>query len=169
MNNKNVDTAINDCLTEFEQISVLIGTVGAFSQMSKFLTLYSIIKATGVLEYSYKTIVVDYHNEASPQIRNYLDKMIRNSSKNPSLDNISSLLNSFDPSWNSAFKAQLNAHPDKDRLKQSLSSLNDNRNNFAHGQPCAASFANIHSYFKDAVEIIKILDSIVGDNAVHNF
>lgn len=161
MNNQNVDNAINDCLTEFNQLSVLVGSVGAFSQMSKYLTLYSLIKACGVLEYSYKTIVADYHNGASPQIRNYLDKMIRNSSKNPSLDNISSMLKSFDPSWNSAFKAKLNSHPNKDRIKQSLSSLNDNRNNFAHGQPCSASFANIQDYFKDAVEIIKMLDSVV--------
>lgn len=162
MNNNAVENILNDCMNEFTQIEVLVNQVGSMSPMSKYFTLYSLIKASGVIEYAYKTIVADFHNGASNQVRNYIDKMIRNSSKNPSLDNMNKILKDFDPAWHTSFKHQLDAHPDKSRLVQSLSSLNDNRNNFAHGLPCSASFSNIKDYFNDAVEIIKMFDAAVA-------
>lgn len=161
MNNQVAENSINDCLVELAQIEILVNSVGAMSPMSKYLTLYSLIKASGVLEFAYKTIVVDFHHGASSQIQNYLDKMIRNNSKNPSLENMHSLLKSFDDAWNNSFSTQLNAHPNHGRLEQSLRSLNENRNNFAHGQSCTASFANIKDYFTDAVAIIKVFDAVV--------
>lgn len=161
MNNINVENVINDCKTELNQLEIIVNNVGAMSPMSKYLTLYSLIKACGVLEYSYKNIVADFHNNASQQVQTYIDNTVRGNSKNPSLENMRSLLKQFDSSWITSFNGLLNAHPNKQRLTQSLSSLNDNRNNFAHGQPCTASFSNIKDYFTDAVEIIKMIDSVV--------
>lgn len=161
MNNQTIEREINDCISEFSQLDVLVTQVGAMSPMSKYLTLYSLIKACGVIEYSYKNLIADYHNTASPQVQKYVDLNVRSNSKNPSLDNIRKLLKSFDDNWNTSFGQQLDAHPDSQRIKQSLSSLNDNRNSFAHGHGCTASFSDIKQYFLDAVEIIKIIDTIV--------
>ena len=161
MNNQAIDQLLQDTIAEFSAIDVLIQQVGPMSPMNKYLTHYCLMKACGVIEYSYKTIVADYHNGCSPQLQTFLDKMVRSNSSNPSLSNIHSLLKSFDENWNNQFKQLLNAHPDHNRITSSLSSLNDNRNNFAHGQACTVTFSDVQGYFLDAVEVIKCIDAVV--------
>ena len=161
MNNTAIEEIINECISEFAEIENIINRNGALASANKYLTLYSLIKACGVIEYSYKNIIADFNNSASTQVQRYIDITIRGSSLNPSLDNIRKLLKNFDESWRDSFNSTLDLHPSKEQLKQSLSSLNNNRNNFAHGQICDASFADIKSYFLDSVEIIKMVDSVV--------
>lgn len=161
MNNSNIESLINDTIFEFSQIEILLNNIGVTSPMAKYLTLYSLIKATGVIEFSYKTIVADFHSGCSSQLETFIDKTVRSNSKNPNIDNMHSLLKSFDDNWDNDFKTLLNAHSDKNRLMQSLSSLNQNRNKFAHGISPTASFNDIKTYFNDAVEIVKMIDSVV--------
>ncbi len=162
MNNKNAELAIDDARTEFHKISSLIKrTKKATSPSRKYLTLYSLIKASGVIEYAFKTILADYHLGGLPQTVSYIDNNVRDSSRNPSLKNIYSLLKEFDSSWNSTFKRLLKAHPDSVRIKQSMNSLCENRNSFAHGKACTATFADIMQYFEDSVIVIQLLDAVV--------
>ena len=162
MNNRNAQIAIDDARLEFRKITSIINrTRRATSPSRKYLTSYSLIKASGVIEYSIKTILADFHSSASPQAILYIDTNVRDSSKNPSLDNIYSLLKQFDRSWLSSFKTTLNGRADSTRLKDSLRSLCENRNNFAHGKQSTASFNDIKQYFEDSVLIVEILDSIV--------
>lgn len=161
MNNQAIAQLLQNTTAEFTAIATLIQQVGPMSPMNKYLTHYCLMKACGVIEYSYKTIVADYHNGCSQQLQTYIDKMVRGNSNNPSLSNIQRLLKSFDGNWNDQFSSLLNAHPDHNRLTASLASLNDNRNNFAHGQLCAVSFSDVMNYYNDAVEIIKFVDAAV--------
>lgn len=162
MNNANAQLAIDDARREFKKISSMIRrTKRASSPTRKFLTFYSLIKASGVIEYSYKTILADYHNGASPQAVSFIDNNVRESSKNPTLENICTYLKQFDTTWLSSFKQSIKTHPDSTRIKASLSSLCQNRNHFAHGKPSTASFNDIIQYFEDSVIVISILDSIV--------
>lgn len=161
MNNKEVESIIQDALLEFGQLELLVGQVGSTSPMSKYLTKYALIKACGTIEYAFKNIIADYHNQASPQIRNFIDNMVRESSQNPSLDNIRGTLKKFDIAWRDNFNNELNSHSNKDKLTSSLKSLNNERNAFAHGGNCSATFQNIKDYFSDALEIIYILDRVV--------
>lgn len=162
MNNQSIEQLLNDTIAEFGTIEVLVQQIGGpTAPMCKYLTNYSLIRACGVIEYSFKTIVADFHNGCSTQLQNYIDKMVRGNSCNPSLDNIHKLLKSFDDTWNQSFSNSFKCHPHKNRLESSLSSLNSNRNNFAHGQNSSASFSDIKGYFLDAVEIIKMVDAAV--------
>lgn len=161
MKNKIIEQLLNDTSAEFSAIDILVQQIGVMSPMCKYITHYSLMKACGVIEYSYKSIVADYHNGCSSQLQTYIDKTIRDSSKNPSLENIHKLLKSFDDNWNIQFTNNLKNHPDNARLISSLNSLNSNRNNFAHGQNCVVSFGDVKQYFIDAVEIIKCLDASV--------
>ena len=161
MNNQSIDQLLVDSVNELTSIELLIGQVGVMSPMCKYLTHYTVMKTCGVIEFSYKTIIADFHNGCSIQLQTYIDKTVRENSKNPSLDNIHSLLKNFDENWNNQFTSQMNSHPDKNRLITSLKSLNGNRNALAHGQQCNASFYDIKSYFNDAMEIIKIVDAVV--------
>ena len=161
MKNENAQDSIDSCLPELSKIETLIEFLGHTSPVIPYLTKYAIIRACGTIEYSFKTIIADLHT-GSPQVLNYIDKTIRSSSMNPSLDNISRTLKQFDDNWKTDFKNKLNTHEHSDRLKTSLNSLNSARNSFAHGQTSTATFENIKSYFEDAVVIIDIVDAVVN-------
>lgn len=161
MNNQGVEQMLNDAVVEFDAIDVQINQIGIMSPMRKYLTHYSLIKACGVIEYSFKSIVADYHNGCAKQLQTYIDKTVRDSSMNPSLDNIRGLLRKFDDNWTDQFNNSLKRHPNNSRLTSSLNSLNTNRNTFAHGGNCNVSFGDIKRYFADAVEIIRCLDAVV--------
>ena len=81
---------------------------------------------------------------------------------NPSRDNICKTLRQFDKEWNRVFKEKLNTHPNSERLKSSIDSLNNARNSFAHGDNPSSSFENIQSYFNDCVSILEILDAVIN-------
>lgn len=161
MNNQNALNFINDCLNELQGIESLINGLGHLSKPVPFLTKYAVIKSCGTIESAFKTIIADVHSNQSVQIQNYIDKTIRESSMNPSQDNICSTLKRFDSNWNTQFKSQLNAHSNSQQLKDSLKSLNEARNTFAHGGNINQSFQTIKDYFTDSVEVIKIMDSVV--------
>lgn len=162
MNNANAQQVIDDTRREFRKITSMINrTRRATSPSRKYLTLYSLMRASGAIEYSIKTIFADFHLGASPQAILFIDTNVRDSSKNPSLDNIYTLLKQFDSGWTASFKNGLKTHADSDRLKASLKSLYENRNKFAHGKPCTASFNDIKHYFEDSVKIVEILDSVI--------
>lgn len=161
MNNQEAQTSIDSCLEELQRIYHLIEGHGGTSPIVPFLTNYAIVRTCGTIEFCFKTIISDSLSGHSIQIRNYIDSTIRNSSMNPSRDNICRTLNKFDSNWNTQFKDKLNIHENSARLKSSIDSLNSSRNSFAHGDPLSSSFDDIKSYFNDSVEIIEMLDEVV--------
>ncbi len=162
MNNSNAQESIDVCDADLQKIFHLIEGHGHMSTIVPYLTNYSIVRACGTIEFCFKTIISDLHSTSSSQIRSYVDNTIRNSSMNPSRDNICRTLKKFDENWNLNFKQKLNEHADSARLKSSIDSLNNARNSFAHGETPSSSFENIRSYFNDCVEILKILDEVVS-------
>lgn len=161
--NHNAQISIEACQEEMERIFHLIEGHGHMSPIVPFLTNYSIVKACGTIEFCFKTIISDLYQGHSNQIQNYIDNTIRNSSMNPSRDNISKTLKRFDESWCTNFKEKLNQHEDSSRIKDSIDSLNNARNTFAHGQTLSSSFENIKQYFEDCVTILEILDEVVNE------
>ncbi|WP_321322568.1 HEPN domain-containing protein [Labilibaculum sp.] len=163
MNNQEALTSIENCEDELQRIFHLIEGHGHMSSIVPFLTNYAIVKSCGTAEFCFKTIISDIHSGQSSQIVNYVDNTIRNSSMNPSLDNICKTLKKFDPAWNDLFKDKLSQHEHNQRIKSSLDSLNTARNTFAHGRTPVSSFENIRTYFGDTVEVLKLLDEVVNE------
>jgi hypothetical protein len=163
MNNVSAQNSIDICLTELQRIFHLIEGLGHMSPIVPFLTNYSIVRACGTLEFSFKTIISDLHAGHTPQVQNYVNNTIRNSSMNPSLDNIYKTLKRFDEEWNRKFKEKLNSHGHSLRIKSSIESLNNARNSFAHGDTPSSSFENIKTYFEDSVIILEMLDEVVNE------
>lgn len=165
MNNSSATEVIAGCNLELEKIHNIIQGLGSTSHPVPYLTKYAIIKACGTIEYCFKTILADtYADGQSQQIKNYIDNTFRNSSMNPSMDKINRVLKQFDEEWNIKFKTELNLLEHKERIIDSLKSLNQARNTFAHGGNPTASFENIRSYFTDSIKVIEILDRIVIEN-----
>jgi hypothetical protein len=161
MDNISAQERIEDCVRELDKIEHMIEGMGKMSNPVPFLTKYAIIKACGTIEFCFKTIIADFHDNQTSQVKNYINSTFRTSSINPSKSNICKSLNSFDSSWNENFKKGLEALVNKAKVEQSLESLNNARNTFAHGGHPSASFDNVKDYFFDAVKMIEILDKIV--------
>ena len=150
---------ISSCFSEFEKIRHMIEGMGATSNPVPFLTRYAIIRAAGTIEFSFKTIICDAHGNAqTKQIKNFIDKKFRNSSTNPSYENICSSLNSFDEEWNKKFKDIIKNIPQKSKILDSLNSLNEARNSFAHGGVPSTSFNSVYEYFQDSLKIISAIE-----------
>ncbi|WP_447868189.1 HEPN domain-containing protein [Rahnella aceris] len=167
INNSNARTSIETCWSELEKIGHLLEGFGAMANPTSYLTRYSIIKACGTIEYSFKTIICDHqYSSHSLQVQNFINEKFRNSSMNPSFENILSGLKWFDPEWKASFKERFRLHENRSRLQDSLKSLNTARNTFAHGNNPTASFANIRDYFCDSVVILEIMESVIIDSEI---
>lgn len=162
MNNVNAAQLVAECQTELESIKALIEEYGSFSSVVPFLTNYSVIKACGTIEQSFKTIIADCCEKGqNQQVKTYIQNTFRDGSRNPNYDNICKSLVEFDTNWCALFKKTVNKKKNVSNLRTSLKSLNDARNAFAHGGKPNVSFSSVVEYFKDSLVIVTILDSVV--------
>lgn len=162
--NKSVAETVDGCFDELRKIESIINGIGIMSHPVPYLTRYSIIKACGTIEYGFKTIISDFSLDAqSEQLKNFVDKKFRNSSLNPSYQNICGGLASFDSNWNTRFKEKVNLLPDKHKVLDSLESLNNARNSFAHGGSPSTSFENVQAYFEDSLKVLEIIEATINE------
>jgi hypothetical protein len=160
INNDTVDEKIQVCLQELDKISEVITEMGPMSHPVPFLTRYSIVRACGTIEFGFKTLISDMNSHGqSQQVRSFIDKKFRNSSMNPSYNNIVNSLGDFDKIWSSKFKILIAEHEHSERIKDSLASLNQARNSFAHGGNPTITFSNIKQYFNDSIIVLKCLET----------
>lgn len=163
MNNAQVQHQLDDCGDDLVQVATIVTGLGLGSSIVPYLTKYAVIRACGAIEQAFKTVIADHCSKRSKkQVKQFLTRKIRDCSANPSFDNLCRFLKDFDDGWNSDFKAKLNSEPNKSQLKDSLQSLVDARNDFAHGGDPSASLRNITQYFADSRRMIEIMDDVVN-------
>ena len=162
MNNIRAAQLIADCKIELNGIRGIINQTNPFDAIIPFLTNYAIIKACGTIEQSFKTIIADFcQTNQNPQVQNYIQNTFRESSQNPSYDNICKSLAAFDTNWKDSFKRRIRNKANTFKLKTSLKALNEARNTFAHGNITSVSFTSVFGYFEDSLVIIETLDRVV--------
>jgi hypothetical protein len=162
MNNTEVETRLDECSADLNQVSIIVTGLGATSSVVPYLTKYAIIRACGTIEQTTKTIVADYCSKRSKkQVKQFITKKVRESSTNPSYSNICKLLEDFDTDWRCNYKIYVEEHPEKSRLLDSLQSLIDARNDFAHGGNPSATIADVLQYFSDSRCLIETLDRVI--------
>lgn len=160
MNNERAISLVEDCSSDLERISLIIEELGGTDRAIQYLTKYSIIKVCGTLEQCFKTIISDFSTlNQNQQLKNYVDSTFRESSINPNINNIYNSLAKFDENWKANFKLRLNADENKSRILSSLQSLNNARNEFAHGGNPNTTFNDVKNYFLDAKAIIEYIDA----------
>ncbi|MBO2690125.1 HEPN domain-containing protein [Shewanella algae] len=162
MNNTDVEQQLNSCQLELTNIQGIITGLGVTSNIVPYLTKYSVIRACGSIESAFKTVIADYCEYRSKrQVKRFISKRIREGSANPSFDMICRFLGEFDEDWKTNFKNQLNLEPNKQNMKDSLQSLVDARNDFAHGGNPSASINDVISYYGNSRKIIEIMDQVI--------
>ncbi len=162
MNNTDVEQQLNNCQLELTNIQSIITGLGVTSNIVPYLTKYSVIRACGSIESAFKTVIADYcEHRSKRQVKRFISKRIREGSANPSFDMICRFLGEFDENWKTNFKNQLNLEPNKQNIKDSLQSLVDARNDFAHGGNPSASINDVISYYGNSRKIIEIMDQVI--------
>lgn len=153
---------IDECTAEINDIETRIAAMPTLDKEVRYLTHYTLIKASGTAEFVYRSIVADYFSALSNnRIDTYFDAAIRQGSMSAKYSNMCMLLGKFDEQWQSSFKSAVKAHPNSQRIIAASDSLVTNRHDFAHGKTPTATFNDIKNYYFDVLELIKILDSIV--------
>lgn len=153
---------IDDCTTELNDIEAKINGLSPLDKTKVYLTKYALIKASGTVEFVYRSIVADWFCQyAVPQLDYYLDNTVRAGSMSATYDNMSKLLGKFDVEWSKDFKKSVEVLPDKNRLIQASNSLVTNRHSFAHGREPTATFGEIKQYYHDVLILIDELDLAV--------
>ena len=148
--------SIQDCQSELTNIKNFISKA-PLGSMVRYLVSYSVIKSCGTIEIVFKDIIYNHLiKNANQEAIAYFSKNVKESSSNPKIDNICSLLKQINVNWNTSFKSKAT-----DIDKQSLNSLVELRNQLAHGNSITSSIDDVITYFTCGCNILQVLDSIV--------
>jgi len=162
MINAEVNRILADCDQELESIRLLLLGLGEEARPSPYVKKYAVIRATGSIEVGFKKIIADKVDEGSHiQVKNFIAKKIRNSSCNPKLGQIETVLFEFDSRWGEKFDELLSLE-NKPALKGALTELVNARNTFAHGGNPEIDIDRTIDCFKNGQMILEILDFVVN-------
>lgn len=163
MNNPDVDQLLEQCRAELTHVQESITALGPTSPVAPYLTKYAVIRACGVVEVSFKALIADFCSKTSTkQVKRYIALKITRSSANPSHNKIVEMLDQFDENWKTNYKSNIGTDPDKTHLLDSLQSLVDARNEFAHGGNPTLSINDVIKHFDHARRVIKHVDLAVA-------
>lgn len=160
MVNKDAQEALSECWKDVKKVRLAI--CDSTKSSARHLTLYALIRCCGTIETTFKSIVADYACKSTcARTTAYIDKFIRNSSKNPTIDNINTLLKSFDKQWNTDLKSKIKGDPKGRQIKDSLKTLTDSRNAFAHGMNVNITLSDVRKHYRNACRLIFHIDTII--------
>lgn len=163
MNNADVELHLDQCRSELSHVEATVSTLGFISPVTPYLTKYAVIRACGAIEFSFKALIADYCSYRSKkQIKRFIHLRIRRGPANPSQKNILEMLDQFDEDWKKNFKLNLKGDPDRQHLLDSLQSLVDARNEFAHGGSPTLSIADVLKHFDHARRIVEHVDAVIA-------
>lgn len=146
---------------ELRELKQII-TNNKFSSTNEYLINYSVIKASGSLEVVYKKIFFDCLSAGSTQFtQTYLEKIILDSSSNPSINQITKILSKINNDLSKEFSQNI-----PDLKKNNLNSLVKLRNSFAHGNRINTSIDTILEYFRSGCHVIIHLYKILHKKTI---
>lgn len=91
---------IDECTAEIEDIEIYINTMPFGDKRIRYLTHYALMKASGITEFVYRSIVADHFSTLSnSRIDTYLDAAVRRSPMSVKYEVMQNLLGKFDEQW----------------------------------------------------------------------
>jgi len=133
----------------------VILTAGVSSSAQSYLAKYLTVYITGTYEQSIEEIVWEYAATASSsEIENFVSNQLDKNFRNPDMGNIIAIVKQFSTPWADTLKALDN------RYKDAITSIVNNKNLIAHGQPSLITISDIKSYHANATVVIQKIDEI---------
>ncbi len=133
-----------------------------FTRVSKFtgdpfdkalLTQFLCIRVSGFLENCVRIIFTEYSTpRTNDNVKAFVDKKLERF-PNPDYGSIIDLTKQFSNEWVTNLKKILD-----EKHQTSLSGINKNRNQIAHGQSSVITLTDLRTYYNDAVEVIQKLE-----------
>jgi len=164
MFNEGVQNGLNEVLYELIAIKKIINKI-PFNSANPYLINYAVIRSSGSLEQSYKTLIYDFLRvEEKEKLNVYLKKNIVDSSSNPNTGNISKMLGGLDGGWSAEFNKKINILSKSGEHKSNLNNLVQSRNDFAHGVNLSnLKMETVIKNYESGIYILKILDCILNE------
>ena len=164
MFNEEVQNNLIGVLSELNAIRQIINK-DHFSSANPYLINYSIVRSSGTLEQSYKTLIYDFLRvEEKEKLNVYLKKFIVDSSSNPNTGNITKMLEGMDGMWSNKFNENINLISKEGEHKANLNSLVQSRNDFAHGVNLSSiKMETVIKNYESGIYILKVLDCILNE------
>lgn len=163
MNNSDVKALLTECREELATITALLTGIGDAAKPAPYIKRYAVIRATGSIESGFKQIIADrVDRDSHAQLKNFIAKKIRNSSCNPRLEMMQSMLSEFDEIWRARFDEKM-ALADQPTLKGALTELVKARNSFAHGGALELPIERTVECFELGCSVLGILDETVHE------
>lgn len=141
---------------EKDAIDRLLCDVKSFSgdpYVQALLTYYACIRVSGFAENCVRIIFNDY---AIPRSKDYVQAFVNGRLRefpNPTWDRIMKLTRDFDGQWAEALKSRVTK-----QHRDSLGSINTNRNAIAHGGTSTITIHQLSQYYSDVVLLIEEME-----------
>ena len=151
MNNPKLVQQKNEIDTLFGQIISFTGDL----YVKSLLTYYLCVRVSGFVENCVRTILADY---ATPRTQDHVRTFVEGKLErfpNPTFDQICKAIADFNDQWNQDFKARIPTP-----VRESLRSINVNRNQIAHGGTSTITIGQLQSYYHDTILVIDVLEQI---------
>mgnify|MGYP000432529839 CR=1 FL=1 len=164
--NEDCRRLIQDCYQDITKIETLI-LHDQMATENRFLIDYSIIRACSTIEKCFKITIYEYLSKrVKLDTRAYLSKQLIDSSANPRVGIMESILSDINGNKCNIFKDKIQTHISDDRnhvsdnIKSDLNSLVTLRNDVAHCNLTSRtqSIGTIIKYYKSGVKVLRYLE-----------
>ena len=145
-------------LQEKQKVDDLFIQIQGFSgdaYYQSLMTYYLCIRVSGFIENCVRIILAEY---SLPRAQGTVGVYVTNTLMklpNPTFHNLCRLAAQFDDQWRKSFKAAATQ-----QARQSLKSINLNRNNLAHGGNSTMTLRELAGYYHDVLALVDELERV---------
>lgn len=148
---------LDECKAELTIIKNWVSE-NPFDSNIRYLVCYSVIKASGCIERTFKQMIFDLLSDKTKiETRSFLEKHIIKSSCNPSTYKIKQILSPIGGDYRKRFESLTKGTGEERQLE----SLVIARNNVAHGNAITISIEDIIQYFSSGGMILEHLFNVL--------
>lgn len=143
-------------IQEKNEIDSLFGQIIGFSgdpYVKSLLTYYCCVRVSGFVENCVRIILASYSTpRTQDHVRTFVEGKL-DRFPNPTFDQICKAIADFNDQWNHDFKTRIPT-----AVRESLRSINVNRNQIAHGGTSTITIGQLQGYYHDAIFLIEQLE-----------
>lgn len=133
--------------------SFVLASPAEQSYLAKFLVVF----IAGIYEECIETIIREMVGAlGSPQMSSFVDSYLKTGFRNPSMENLNSLLKKFDSSWPAKLKSSISLDQ-----QDALNSIYINKNALAHGAPVTITLTDVIAFYSDSRVVIEEVDNLL--------